>query len=353
MRAAVLEAYGEPLAIRDVDYPEPEPDQVIVETRACGVCRSDWHAWRGDWGWIGAQAPEGQILGHEPAGVVAEVGADVETLSAGDRVTVPFHLADGTCPHCRAGRANVCETVLPLGFTGIAPGAFAEAFPVREADFNCVRLPDAVDFAEMAGLGCRFVTAYHALADRADLRAGDAVAVHGCGGVGLSAVHVAAALGAHPIAVDVREEKLERARDLGAVETVNAAAVETVHAEVKAAAGGGADVSIDALGVAETCRNSIRSLGRRGTHVQIGLTSGEEQGEVSIPVDAMTMQEIDVRGSFGMPPVRYEELFRLIERGTLDPGRIVGERLSLDDLPETLAAMDDYETVGIPVVTEF
>ncbi|WP_247001160.1 zinc-dependent alcohol dehydrogenase family protein [Halosolutus gelatinilyticus] len=353
MRAAVLEDYGELLEIANVDYPEPEPDQVVVETEACGICRSDWHAWQGDWGWVGAQAPPGQILGHEPAGVVAAVGEDVETLREGDRVTVPFHLGDGTCSHCREGRANNCETVIPLGFTGIAPGAFAEAFPVREADYNCVKLPDDVEFAEMAGLGCRFMTAYHALADRADLRPGDWVAIHGCGGVGLSAVHIAAALGAHPIAVDVREDKLDRATELGAVETVNVTEVENPSQQVKAISGGGADVSIDALGIAETCRNSVGSLGTRGTHVQVGLTSGEEQGQVELPVDAMTMQELDFRGSFGMPLVRYEELFDLIAQGTLDPGKIIGETLSLDELPETLASMDDYETIGIPVVTEF
>ncbi|MDJ1431716.1 zinc-dependent alcohol dehydrogenase family protein [Halostagnicola sp. A-GB9-2] len=353
MRAAVLEEHGEPLAVKEVDYPEPGPDQVIVEPEACGICRSDWHAWQGDWGWVGAEAPEGQILGHEPAGIVSEVGEDVETVSEGDRVTVPFHLADGSCPHCRAGRANVCDTVIPLGFTGIAPGAFAEAFPVREADFNCVQLPDDVDFTEMAGLGCRFMTAYHALSDRADLRPGDWVAVHGCGGVGLSAVHIADALGAHPIAVDVREDKLERAKELGAVATVNAAETDNVAGEVKSIADRGADVSIDALGIAETCTNSIGSLGKTGTHVQVGLTTGEEGGEVSVPVDAMTMQEIEFHGSFGMPLVRYGELFTLIAQGTLDPGKIVGETLSLEEVPETLASMDTYDTVGIPVITEF
>ncbi|SFC48983.1 alcohol dehydrogenase [Halobiforma haloterrestris] len=353
MRAAVLEDHGEPLAIREVDYPEPGPDQVVVETEACGVCRSDWHAWQGDWSWIGAAVREGQILGHEPAGVVAEVGENVETLRAGDRVTVPFHLGDGTCPHCREGRANNCDAVVPLGLTGSAPGAFAEAFPVRKAEFNCVKLPDDVGFAEMAGLGCRFMTAYHGLADRADLRPGDWVAVHGCGGVGLSAIHVADALGAHPIAVDVREEKLERARALGAVETVDASAVENPANEVKAIADGGADVAIDALGIAETCRNSIASLGTCGRHVQIGLTTGEEEGEIELPVDVMTMQEIDFRGSFGMPLSRYGELFDLIEQGTLEPDAIVGDRLSLEDVPETLAVMDDYGTVGIPVVTDF
>ncbi|WP_222918721.1 zinc-dependent alcohol dehydrogenase family protein [Natrinema sp. SYSU A 869] len=353
MRAAVLEEHGEPLSVTDVDYPEPKPDQVIVETEACGICRSDWHAWQGDWSWIGAGVPEGQILGHEPAGIVSAVGDDVETLEEGDRVAVPFHLGDGSCSHCREGRANNCESVIPLGLSEFAPGAFAEAFPVREADFNCVKLPDEVDFAEMAGLGCRFMTAYHALADRANLRPGDWVAVHGCGGVGLSAIHITQALGAHPIAIDVLDSKLERAEELGAVETINSTEVDSAPAAVQEITGDGADVSIDALGIAETCQNSVNSLGTQGSHVQVGLTTGEEAGQIELPVDVMTMQEIDFHGSFGMPLVRYEELFNLIAQGTLEPSKIIGETLSLEEAPETLASMDDYETVGIPVITEF
>jgi alcohol dehydrogenase len=354
MRAAVLEEHGEPLAVRDVDYPEPRPDQVVVETEACGICRSDWHAWQGDWAWFGIHTSPGQIPGHEPAGVVAEVGDDVETLSAGDRVTVPFHLGDGTCPQCRSGHANVCETSVPLGFIQSAPGAYAEAFPVREADFNCVPLPDEVGFVEMAGLGCRFMTAYHGLVDRADLRPGDAVAIHGCGGVGLSAVHIAHALGANPIAVDLRDEKLERARELGADATVDASEVDDVPNEVRAVNGGdGTDVAIDALGIAETCQNAVASLGKRGTHVQIGLTTAEEAGSISLPVDVVTLQELDFHGSYGMPLVQYEELFRLISQGTLQPQKVVGETLSLDEAPGVLASMDEYATVGIPVIDEF
>ncbi|MEY7849843.1 zinc-dependent alcohol dehydrogenase family protein [Natrarchaeobius sp. A-rgal3] len=353
MRGAVLEEHGEPLVIEDVEYPKPGRNEAVVETRACGICRSDWHAWRGDWSWVGASVPAGQILGHEPAGVVAAVGDAVETVEEGDRVTVPFHLGDGTCSHCRQGRSNNCESGLALGLSAGAPGAFAEAFPVPNAEFNCVQLPDDVAFAEMAGLGCRFVTAYHALVDRAEIQPGQWVAIHGCGGVGLSAIHIAEALGARPVAVDVRPEPLERARELGAAETIDATAVDDVAEEVVSITDGGADVSIDALGIADTCRNSIQGLGTRGTHVQVGLTTGEEAGDVELPIDVMTLEEIDFYGSHGMPPIHYRELFELIRQGTLDPGEIVGERLSLEEVPETLAAMSEYETVGMPVVTEF
>lgn len=353
MRAAVLTAYGEPLEIQDVDDPEPGLDDVVVETEACGVCRSDWHAWMGDWDWVGASPPPGQILGHEPAGRVVEVGDDVDRLSVGDRIAVPFTLGDGTCEHCRQGRANVCENLRPLGFAPQVQGAFAERFVVPDADFNAVSLPDDVDPVDMAALGCRFTTAFHGLAHRAGVSGGDWVAVHGCGGVGLSAVHIANALGARVIAIDLDQDALERARSLGAAETVDAGAVDRVGREVKAITNGGADVAVDALGIAETCRNSVQSLGATGTHVQIGLTTSEEGGEVSLPVDVMTMQEIDFVGSFGMPTARYGEILSMIEAGSLDPGRVVSERVSLSDVSDTLAAMGEYETHGIPVVTEF
>ncbi|WP_435180083.1 zinc-dependent alcohol dehydrogenase family protein [Halorussus sp. AFM4] len=353
MRAAVLREYGEPLEIEDVDRPEPDPDGVVVETGACGVCRSDWHAWQGDWEWIGARPPKGQILGHEPAGTVVEVGEDVTRLSEGDTVAVPFNLSDGTCPMCRNGHANVCENVLPLGFTDAAPGAFAEEVHVPHADQNAVTLPDGVSPVAMAGLGCRFVTAFHALVHRADVDAGDWVAIHGCGGVGLSAVHIADAIGANVVAVDLADEKLAKAADLGAAATVNAAETENVPREIAGVTDGGAHVSVDALGIAETCRNSVNCLGRRGQHVQVGLTTQAERGTVELPTDAMTMKEIDFLGSYGMQPPRYDEIFRLVEAGALDPGAVVSETVTLDDVPDRLAAMSDYETMGIPVVDEF
>jgi D-arabinose 1-dehydrogenase-like Zn-dependent alcohol dehydrogenase len=353
MRAAVLTEYGEPLEIRDVDRPDASADGVVVETEACGICRSDWHGWQGDWDWLGGQAPTGQILGHEPAGTVVEVGDDVQTLDVGDRVAIPFNLADGTCHYCQTDRSNICENVKSLGFTPAAPGAFAEYVHVPSADFNAVTLPDGVSAVDMAGLGCRFMTAFHAIAHRADMGAGDWVAVHGCGGVGLSAVHIADALGAHVVAADIKAEKLELASDLGAMATVDAAAVDSVPREIMSITDGGADVSIDALGIAETAQNSVRGLRRSGQHLQVGLTSEEEQGVIPLETDMMVMKEIEFIGSFGMQPPRYDEIFRMVESGRLDPSTIVSETVPLEQVSEKLAAMTDYETMGIPVIDEF
>jgi alcohol dehydrogenase len=355
MRAVVFQGPQEPMEVQEIDRPDCDEDGIVVETEACGVCRSDWHAWRGDWSWIGVMPTPGLVFGHEPAGRVVEVGENVDRLSVGDRVTNPFNLGDGTCPHCRNGRTNICERSVPMGFLPIQHGAFAEYYPVRNADHNVVTLPDDADPVDVAGLGCRFATAFHGLVERVDVDAGDWVAVHGCGGVGLSAVHIADAMGANVIAVDLDEASLDRAEALGAIRRVNVTAVEDVPQAVKkhTESSRGVDVAVDALGIAETCRNAMNSLGKGGKHLQIGMTTSEEGGEVSLPVDTMVMDEREFYGSYGMPPNEYDAIFRMMDTGKLDPGRIVSETVSLEEVPETVESLGDYETVGIPVVDEF
>ena len=353
MRAAVLEAYGEPLAVWDRDPPTPDPDGAVVAVEACGVCRSDWHAWQGHGDWADDDVPIGQVLGHEPAGRVVATGDQVTTVSAGDRVVVPFNLGDGTCGYCRNGHGNVCTDGWALGFESDAPGAFAEQVAVPQADYNLVGLPDGVGFDAAAALGCRCVTAFHALAHRADIAAGDRIAVHGCGGLGLAAVQIASALGASVIAVDIRDEPLAMARDAGASTTVDTSVVEDVPAAIKGETDGGAEVSVDALGRAETCRNSVQCLRPRGTHVQVGLTTDAERGEVALPTDWITRWDIDVLGSRGMPPSRCDELLRLVADGPLNPSALVTRRVALEAISERLAAMTDYGTNGIELITEF
>ncbi|MFC4357152.1 zinc-dependent alcohol dehydrogenase family protein [Halobium salinum] len=352
MRAAVLREYGEPLEIEEVPEPTLEPHGVVVDVEACGICRSDWHAWQGHGEWAGDDVPRGQILGHEPAGTVVEVGDRVETVREGDRVALPFNLGDGACPLCRTGHGNVCLNGRALGFGPEAPGAFAERVHLPWADHNAMALPEGVAARDVATVGCRVMTAYHALVHRTGFHPGNWVAVHGCGGVGLSAVHLADALGARVVAVDVRESALSRARDLGADAVVDGRETDVVR-EIKGITDGGAHVSMDALGRAETCRNSVRCLRIRGEHVQVGLTTDAEKGEVSLPVDTLAMAERSFHGSRGMPPSRYDELFGMLEAGAIDPGRLVGREVSLSAVPERLAGMTNYETEGVEVVTDF
>jgi len=349
MRAAVLREYGEPLEVTERPDPTADPDGVVVAVEACGVCRSDWHAWQGHGEWADDQVPLNYVLGHEPAGRVIEVGAEVERFAEGDRVVVPFSLGCGDCHDCRTGHGNTCSDGLALGFERDVPGAFAEQVAVPDADHNLQRLPDGVSFRDVAAVGCRYMTAFHALAHRADVGGGDWVAVHGCGGVGLSTVQIADALGARPIAVDVSDAALTRAADVGASATVDASAAAVVDA-IRDHTDGGADVSVDALGRAETARNSVRCLRARGTHVQVGLTTDAERGEVSLPTDWMTRWEIDWLGSRGMPPARFDELLSMVADGSLEPGKLVSRELSLEEVSDRLAAMTDYETEGVELL---
>ena len=353
MKAAVLEEFQEPLEIHSVERPEPAPHGVVAEVDGCGVCRSDWHGWQGDWEWIGYRPDPPHILGHEPCGTVVAVGDDVETVSEGDEIAIPFNLACGKCELCRNGHENICKNHVGLGFANEAPGAFAEEVHVPNADINAVPLSEEIDSATAAGIGCRFMTSYHGMAHRGDVGNGESVVIHGLGGVGLSAVHIADALGANVIGVDLFDKKLEKAEELGAVATVNASEVDNPAKEVRDMTDGGADCSVDALGIETTCRNAVNSLGKGGRHVQIGLTTAEEEGEIPLPTDEFVAKEIDFRGSFGLQPSRYPEMLDMITAEKVDPRELVSETIGLDEVPDTLARMNEYKTMGIPVCTEF
>jgi alcohol dehydrogenase len=334
-----MHAFGEPLRLETVPDPEPPADGVVVAVRATGVCRSDWHGWMGHDPAIALP----HVGGHELAGEVVARGPEVRGFAVGARVTVPFCCGCGTCEPCRQGWTQICDVDFQPGFT--AWGSFAELVALPRADLNLVRLPDSLGFAEAASLGCRFMTAFAALGGVA---AGDWVAVHGCGGVGLSAVMIARALGASVVAVDIDDDTLALARSLGAAATVDAREHDPVEAVVEVT-GGGAHVSLDALGSAATCRGSIRSLRKRGRHVQVGLLL-EDEREVAIPMDRVIAYELELRGVHGMAVGRYDALLRLVESGAVEPGRLIGRTIALEQAGDELAAMGSFTQRGVTVI---
>jgi alcohol dehydrogenase len=332
--------YSGQIAIEDVADPVPSPDGVVVRVMATGVCRSDWHGWRG-------HDPEialPHVPGHEFAGVVVAAGREVHRWHEGDRVTVPFVSGCGTCPSCRSGNEQVCDRQFQPGFT--AWGSFAEFVALRYADNNLVAVPDTMGFAAAAVLGCRFPTAFRAVRDQGRVGAGEWVAIHGCGGVGLSAVMIAVVARARVLAVDIDPESLKRATEMGAEAIVDASTVTDVPAAIQERTGG-VHCSLDALGSAITCRNSILSLRKRGRHVQVGLLT---EGDTPIPMDAVVAKELEILGSHGMQAHRYPEMLAMIESGVLAPERLIGRRIGLSDAPAALAAMDGFGGPGVTVI---
>jgi alcohol dehydrogenase len=346
MRAAIFEEFGQPIAIRQLPDPEPPPDGVVIQVAATGLCRSDWHGWMGHDGDV--QPPH--VPGHEFAGRIVALGSEVRNWQLGQRVTAPFALGCGHCPQCIAGNQQICDNYYQAGFTGW--GSFAEYVAIPYADTNLVQLPDSVDDVSAATLGCRFITSFRAVVDQARLRAGEWIVIYGCGGVGLSAVMIAQAQGAQVIGVDVSEAALSLAGQLGAVATFNARTVEDVAAAIVELTGAGAHVSLDALGSPETCRSAIRSLRKRGRHVQVGLL-GAEGGEAAVPMGRIISHELEIYGSHGMQAHQYPRLLQLLAAGRLDLGQLVQRTIILDEAPGALAAMGSFTQPGVTVIDRF
>lgn len=342
MRAVVFDAIGAPLRLAEVPAPECPADGAVIDVRATGICRSDWHAWRGH-----EAVPLPHIPGHEFSGVVARIGAGVSAFAVGDRITAPFVNGCGRCGWCLAGHAQICPDQSQPGFS--RAGSFAEQVVVQAADFNLVRLPAEVDFVTAAMLGCRFATAFHALTARARLAHSEWLAVFGCGGVGLSVVMIALALGARVVAVDPSPAALARATDLGAEFAVTG---PDPVAEVRSITGGGANCSVDALGSAATADRAIRSLRPRGRHIQIGLMLGDDE-KASLPWDLVITREMQVLGSHGIAARDYPAMLAMIADGRLQPRRLLGSVIDLARAGEALMEMDEQVPArpGITVAT--
>ncbi|MEM8775497.1 MAG: zinc-dependent alcohol dehydrogenase family protein [Pseudomonadota bacterium] len=346
MRAIMYEHFGETPKLTTLPDPSPEPDGVVLKVEATGVCRSDWHGWKGH----DPDITLPHVPGHELAGTIVACGSDVGLWKVGQRVTVPFVSGCGVCPQCHTGHQQVCDDQFQPGFTHW--GSFAEYVSIQRADLNLVTLPETMDFATAASLGCRFATAFRAVVDQGKACAGQWVAVHGCGGVGLSAIMIANALGARVAAVDVADDKLGLARTCGAEVLINANEVADVVDAVKDATGGGVHVSLDALGHAQTSYNSVANLRKRGKHIQVGLLLAEES-DTPLPMAQVIANELEIYGSHGMQAHRYTDMMGMITSGQLSPEKLIGAHLTLEQSIAALTNMDRFETTGVGIITQF
>ena len=346
MRAVVYEAFRGALKIRNVPSPTAEPHGVVVKIRATGMCLSDWHGWQGH----DADIVLPHVPGHELAGEIVELGRDVKNFAIGDRVTVPFVGGCGSCYQCQSGNHQVCDHQSQPGFTHW--GSFAEYAKLDHADINLVKLPGEITDETACLLGCRFITSFRAVVAQGRVKGGEFVAVHGCGGVGLSAIMIASALGAQVIAVDINDATLQLARELGATAVVNSRNSADVVGEIRELTGGGAHVSLDALGHPETCFNSIANLRKRGKHIQVGLMAGAHQ-HPKIPMDRVIAHELEILGSHGMQAHRYPEMLEMIRSGRLRPEKLLERTVSLEDAVQLLPAMNEFKNKGVTVITSF
>lgn len=339
MNAIFFSQFKGPLSVIDIPIPAPTNDGVVIKVEATGLCRSDWHAWMGH----DSDIVLPHVPGHEFAGVISAIGSSVSKHSIGDRVTVPFVSGCGKCAYCLRGDAQVCPTQTQPGFTGY--GSFAEYVAINNADFNLVKIPEALSFATAAALGCRFATAYRGLIKRAYVKASEKVVIYGCGGVGLSAIMIAKAKGATVYAVDINDAALKIAESLGA-ETINSSKIDPVAYLQNL---GGADVSVDALGSKATAGASVLSLARRGRHLQLGLLITPD-GLSEIPMARVIAWEIDLLGSHGMSARDYPEMLALVATGVLNPAVLVKREVGLAEGAKALAELDSNSLGGITII---
>jgi len=346
LKAIIYEEFGAPLKITNVPDPVTNDSGAIIQVKASGICRSDWHGWRGHDSDIKIFP---HVPGHELSGIVMETGKDVAQFKVGDRVTIPFVAGCGTCPECESGNHQICDNQYQPGFTGW--GSFAEYVGISYADTNLVPLPENLNFVTAASLGCRFSTSFRAVTAQGNVQPGQWIAVHGCGGVGLSAIMIACALGARVIAVDINTDKLGLAKSIGAEFVINANEEDVVE-KIHNISERGVHVSIDALGSIKTCENSIMSLRKRGRHIQVGLLAGDDYMP-GIPMHKVIAGELEIAGSHGMQAYKYIDMLKMISDGSLKPDLLISRTVSLEEAPEVMVNMGKFESDGIVVIDHF
>ncbi len=321
MRAAVYHGSGHPLELAELPAPIPEQGEVVVRVAGCGMCHTDLHYL--DHG-VKTFKPPPLILGHEAAGTIAEIGEAVATCAEGDRVLIPAVLSCGRCGFCRSGRENLCDDMVMLGNN--IDGAYAEYVKVPASEV--IPVPDDLPLEKACVIADALSTPYHAVKRRGQVRTGDTVAVLGCGGVGLNVVQCAAVAGAHVIAIDVNDARLEVANVLGAATTVNPQTVERIDKHVRQLTNGGVDVAFEAIGKPDTIRAAYGLLRRGGRLCVIGYS----HEETTLSAARLMYYELEIVGSLGCGGGEYPEIIDLVRAGRLQLDPIVSGCLPLEHI---------------------
>lgn len=341
MKAAVFYGPNQPLKIEEVKIPKIEQNEILVKIAACGVCNTDLHYI--DHGVKTFKKPP-MILGHEPSGIVEETGAEVKNFKVGDRVLIPPVFSCGYCDNCRLGRENICFNMLMLG--NHIDGAFAEYTKVPAKD--CQHLPEDLPLEESSIIADAISTPYHAVKNRAKVRPGDSVVVFGCGGVGINVVQMAAAAGGSVIAVDIVDKKLDIAKKLGALHTINASDKEgkALIKEIRTLTGGGADIAIEAIGNPKTIELASSAVKAGGCHCQVGYT----RHNVAINAGRLMFREIEIKGSLGCRPVDYPKIIEMVRTGKIQLKPVVTHKFKLEEIDQAFDLMRKGESLRSIVV---
>lgn len=332
MNAAVFHQAHQPLQFQEWPTPSPLAHEVLVKVAACGVCHTDLH-------YIDHGVPTFKkpplILGHEASGTIAQVGGDVRRFKEGDRVLLPAVLTCGSCDFCRTGRENICQTMTMFGNN--VDGAYAEYVVAPAKDV--FSLPLEIPLEEGAIIADAISTPFHAVKNRAEVKAGDTVVVFGCGGVGINVVQVASAVGGIVFAIDISDKKLERAKQLGASHTVNANKVEQIGKEIRKLTGGGADIAIEAIGTPGTIEAAFSTLRKGGRLVVVGYSAED----VKLSAAKIMYFEMELRGSLGCRPVDYPKLIELCKVGRIRVSDLVSRKFPLEKINDAFDLLRNHD----------
>lgn len=336
MKAAIFYGPNQKLRIEEVLEPVPSDNEVVVKIEACGLCHTDLH-------YIDHGVPTFKkpplILGHEPAGIVSKVGRNVKNLKEGDRVLIPAVFSCGSCRACRTGRENICDTMVMLGNN--IDGAYAEYVAVPAKDLAIV--PEDISLIEIAVVADAVSTPFHAVVNRAKVKAGDVISVFGCGGVGINIVQIASIVGARVIAVDIVDSKLEKAKKLGAAITLNANNFDNIAKEIRKLTDGGVDIAFEAIGNPKTLQYAFDTLRKGGTLCVVGYCSQKLEWSFT----KVMYYEMQIIGSLGCRPVDYPKIINLVKEDKLNIKELISAKFPLDKINEAFDFLRSGEGLRI------
>lgn len=363
MRAALLYEGDTKLRLEDIVKPRPRRGEVLVKVAAAGVCHTDLHVVKNE-----VKFPKPAVLGHEISGIVEETGVDVQGIKPGDSVVCPFIIPCGYCYYCSRGMDDLCENFFKLnrlqgklydGETRLykhdgtpvwmySMGGFAEYAVVPAT--AVFKLPEKAPLHESAILGCAVFTAYGALKNATSLRTSESVAVVAVGGVGTSLVNLASLMGAYPLAaVDIRDDKLELAKRLGATHVINSMKEDAVQKALEITDGRGFDVVFEAYGSPHTVETALNLVRDGGRVVLVGIAPVGTRA--SFEITRLVRREIKLVGSYGARTrTDMPDLLKLVESGKLKPEALVTMQFGFDEINEAFEKLGRGEIVARSIV---